>query len=120
MLDDLRLEFDPESKRYLGHLIAQVLKTKTGLTLTGKGDVTFEGVPIEIKHTIGHSWMIAPENVGRYALLMKTDLKKRTFSIGLLHLTHDRLTPGKNRDDKVQVSAEGKTYIQWWCENESI
>jgi len=36
MLDDLGLEFDRESKRYLGHLIAQVLKTKTGLTLTGE------------------------------------------------------------------------------------
>ena len=88
MLDGLGLEFDGESKRYLGHLVAQVLRKLSGLTYTGKGDATFEGFQIEIKHTVLGNWMIGPENIDGYGLLIKTDLNGRTFS----DTVHSRLS----------------------------
>ncbi len=117
---DLGVDLNGESKRFLGHLIAEVLKRKAGFDEGEEADFFFQGVPLEIKHTIHNNWMIAQENVGRGGILIKTDLENSTFSIGYLILTPDNLTKGMNRDTKVSVSAAGKKRIQWWLLDEAF
>lgn len=114
---ELGVDLNGESKRFLGHLIAEVIKRRAGFG-TGKGaDFFFKGEPLEIKHTIHNNWMIAQENVGKKAILIKTNLEEETFSVGYLELVEENLTKGQNRDTKVSVNTKGKERITWWVTN---
>jgi hypothetical protein len=117
---DLGVDLNGESKRFLGHLIAEVLKKEAKLE-RGKGaDFYYKNRPLEIKHTIGQNWMIAQENIGRGAILISTNLENETFSVGFLELKTDNLTTGQNRDTKVSISKVGKDKIKWWLQDESF
>jgi hypothetical protein len=116
---ELGVDLNGESKRFLGHLIAEVLKKEAGFDRAEGADFYYKGRPIEIKHTIADNWMIAQENIGRGSILIKTNLIAEKFSVGYLDLTLDNLNAGRNRDTKVSVSAAGKLKIVWWLVNEA-
>lgn len=77
--------------------------------------ITVDGtaIDLDIKFTLGSTWMIPPEAVGKWCLLIKADGVRRTFSIGVLRMDDANLTKGGNRDCKRSVSAAGKKAIAW-------
>lgn len=79
-------------------------------------DTVIDGLPLDIKTTLGgKTWMIPHECVGHWCLLVKVDWKVERFSIGILRADSGMLTTGTNQDLKHSVSKEGRENI-WWIE----
>ena len=78
-----------------------------------KLDTIVEGVPLDIKTTIGNNWMVPPEAVGEHLFLVKTNVEGRLFSAGLFHAVPEHLNKGVNRDGKATINKNGKRAIEW-------
>jgi hypothetical protein len=85
-----------------------------------KLDTVVAGVDLDLKFTLGSNWMIPPEAVDEWCLVIKADTTAKTYNAGILQMTDDNLTRGGNRDGKRSVCKFGKTNIRWMAENKPI
>lgn len=76
-------------------------------------DTVVAGLDVDLKFTLGRTWMIPPEVVGAWCLLAALDHPARSYSVGLLKVTEDALTRGANRDAKRSVGRTGMGRIRW-------
>lgn len=76
-------------------------------------DTEIAGIDVDIKHSIGTSWMIPQEAFGKWCLLFSTHFEEQTYSLGLLKMSPENLTLKGNRDTKLSVSANGRKNINW-------
>ena len=100
-------------KTYLGTKVEILLRNHLDLDPGEILDVRIDGIEVDIKNTIGSSWMIPREAVGRPCILISTDEKRAKCSFGLVVAENDTLTRSKNQDGKGNISAEGKKNIHW-------
>jgi hypothetical protein len=78
-------------------------------------------IDVDGKYSIHpHAWMIPPEARGKLCLGSFSDDKTRTFSVGLFRAVPEALRPGKNRDAKYSMSAQGRKIIQWLIRDEPL
>lgn len=100
-------------KTYLGTkveiLFRSLLKFKRGSIL----DMNVGGVECDIKNTMGSNWSIPRENVGRPAVLIRSNETKALCDVGVAILSDNYLNPGLNQDQKRGISAAGMNNI-WW------
>lgn len=115
-------------KTYIGTKVEIVLQdafsiprgTKKVGTKEKPLDYTICGHEVDCKFTIGTTWAIPTEAVGKVCLLANVDESDEAFSVGALRAIPKFLTGKPNKDGKKGVSAEGKREIQWICERKSF
>lgn len=77
-------------------------------------DFRIAGVEVDCKYSqsVG-SWMIPPEAIGHLCLLLWADDAASKWSMGLVRVTNDRLSTGRNRDGKATLNSAGRAAISW-------
>lgn len=121
-LDDL----EACEKTYIGTKVEKRFLKRFGLPIKKKTDkatkldTVIGGLDVDLKFTLHKNWMIPPEAVGHWCLLIQVCDKGNTFSLGLLRMDADRLTNGGNRDGKRSVNKIGKQQIIWLAEHETL
>jgi hypothetical protein len=76
-------------------------------------DLTIDGLDVDVKNTLGDTWMIPREAVGKPCILVASDETKNTCFFGIFVAHLDNLTAGMNQDQKRSVSAAGFSNIHW-------
>ncbi len=106
-------ELEKTEKTYLGTkfeiLLRDWLKVPKGVYL----DLLIGEREVDVKFTsAGKSgWMIPPEAIDQFCILMRIDEAKSQCSFGLIRARPDYLRSGKNRDKKTSISAAGRDNI---------
>jgi hypothetical protein len=83
-------------------------------------DTRIAGTEVDVKCTLCQNWMIPPEAIDHWCLVLKVDPYSLVYSIGLLQATAENISKGCNRDRKRSVSKAGKTQIDWIFTDESF
>ncbi len=112
-------ELDKVEKTFIGLKVEHFLRDMLGLP-KGKRDLAgVGGLDVDIKNTIGTSWMIPLETykTSEPCLLIATAKFDGRCWLGIM-LARDRYLGAKNRDQKRSVTAEGKRNILWLVEDE--
>ncbi|MFE4262284.1 NaeI family type II restriction endonuclease [Streptomyces sp. NPDC056883] len=102
-------------KTYIGTKIEIVIQDTFSIQggQPKKLDYLILGHEVDCKFTIGTTWEIPREAVGKICLLVRVSEEKESFSVGLLRTRTEFLTGASNSDGKKKVSAAGKRHIQW-------
>jgi hypothetical protein len=84
----------------------------------GVRDLVIGGLDVDVKNTVGKSWMIPQESysVSGPCVLIKCDEEKRLCSLGLF-LARPEYLNKPNRDNKRSVSKHGRRHILWLIDN---
>ncbi|QJB69074.1 NaeI family type II restriction endonuclease [Parasphingorhabdus halotolerans] len=106
-------ELEKTEKTYLGTkfeiLLRDWLKVPRGIYL----DLLIGEREVDVKFTsAGKSgWMIPPEAIDQFCILMRVDETKAKCSFGLIKARPEYLRAGANRDKKTSISAAGRDNI---------
>lgn len=88
-------------KTYIGSRVEIELRHALGLVKGSDLDYSVCGVSVDCKHTIGRSWMIPREALGKICLLVKTDYDNANcFSVKIGRILPEMLPPSENKDGK--------------------
>lgn len=104
-------------KTYLGTKIEILLRGLLGFPKGKTLDLNINGVEIDIKNTMRSNWSIPVENLGKPAILIRSSEAKAVCDFGVAVLKDEYLRPGKNRDSKRGVSADGMSNVWWILKN---
>jgi hypothetical protein len=105
-------ELEPTEKTYLGTKIEILVREHLGFR-KGILDLVIDGIDVDVKNTVGISWMIPLEAVGKICFLFRENDKKATCDIGLVKCRPEYLRPSRNQDKKTSLSAFGMKHIYW-------
>ena len=113
-------ELDNVEKTFVGLKVEHFFRDFIDLP-KGIRDLRIEGFDLDIKNTIGKTWMIPPETYRQEeaCLLIASATKGRTCSLGLLVARDGNLTK-PNRDGKRGVSKLGRQSILWLIKEEPM
>ena len=114
-------ELDKVEKTFIGLKIEHYLRDWLGVPKGLKRDLLIDGQEIDIKNTVGTSWMIPPETyrTEEPCLLIATAKFDGKCWLGIVVARKEYLTKNEkgNRDAKRQLSSEGKKNIMWLVED---
>jgi hypothetical protein len=110
-------QLEKTEKTYIGTKVEIILRHKLSLKRGIKLDNLICDHEVDTKFSLTGNWMIPSEAIDHLCILVSGSDKSEKFSIGLLRMTLDNLTPGENRDKKRHVSAAGKKRIYWLIQN---
>ncbi len=108
-------QLEKTEKTYLGTkfeiLLRDWLQVPKGVVL----DLTIGDREVDVKSTTGggSGWMIPPEAIDEFCILLRINEKTAKCAVGLVRTRQDYLRGGKNRDAKTSFSAAGTANI-WW------
>lgn len=108
-------ELEKTEKTYLGTkfeiLLRDWLQVPRGVRL----DLLIGGREVDVKSTTGggSGWMIPPEAVDQFCILLRVNEEIFKCAIGLVRARPAYLRTGTNRDQKTSISAAGRAHI-WW------
>jgi hypothetical protein len=105
-------ELEKTEKTYIGTRVEIELRAMLGLP-KGKLDTLILGQDVDIKNTMGNTWMIPTEAVDHPCILVAADEERAVCYLGLFVARLDNLTAGKNKDAKRSVSSAGFENILW-------
>jgi len=105
-------QLEKTEKTYIGTKVEILLKAKFNWQRGTKLDTHIGDFEVDIKNTIGSSWMIPKEAVNQYCLLIQIDDKKGIFSAGVVLCSPENISAGENQDKKRSISP-GKPAIFW-------
>lgn len=105
-------ELEKTEKTYIGTKVEILVRNFFRLP-KGILDLKIDGLDVDVKNTLGSTWMIPREAVGMPCILVASDEDSQTcfFGVFIAHLTN--LTAGLNQDQKRSVSAAGFDNIHW-------
>jgi Restriction endonuclease NaeI len=113
-------ELDKVEKTFIGLKIEHYLRDWLGVPKGLKRDLQIDGIEVDIKNTIGTTWMIPPETYRTEEpcmLIASAKFDGRCW-LGIIVARDAYLTNEKgNRDAKRQISAGGKKHIMWLVED---
>jgi Restriction endonuclease NaeI len=111
-------ELDKVEKTFIGLKVEHFLRDMLGLPKGKRRDVRFDDLDVDIKNTIGTTWMIPLEtySTSEPCLLIATAKFDGRCWLGLM-LARESYLGAKNRDQKRSVTAEGKRNILWLVED---
>jgi hypothetical protein len=107
------IDLDNVEKTFIGlkveHYLRDLLDVPKGLR-----DLVIDGLDVDVKNTVGSTWMIPPETYRTEdpCLLIATAEQDGQCSLGLM-LARDAYLNKANRDHKRGVGAEGRRNILW-------
>jgi hypothetical protein len=107
-------ELDKVEKTFIGLKIEHFIRDWLGAPKGVRRDLKIGEIDVDIKHTIGTTWMIPPETYKSEepCLLIATAKFDGKCSLGFL-LARDAYLTKPNRDQKRGLSSEGQKQI-WW------
>ncbi len=105
-------ELEKTEKTYIGTKIEILVRNFFHLP-KGILDLRIDGLDVDVKNTLGDTWMIPREAVGKPCILVASDEDKHTCFFGIFVAHIENLTAGVNQDQKRQVSAHGFSNIHW-------
>ena len=105
-------ELEKTEKTYIGTKVEILVRNFFHLP-KGILDLTIDGLDVDVKNTIGRTWMIPPEAGGKPCILVASDEERRTCSFGIFVAHLENLTLGLNQDRKRSVSVLGSLSIHW-------
>lgn len=105
-------DLEKTEKTYIGTRVEIELRAMLGLP-RGRLDTVILGRDVDIKHTMGNTWMIPTEAVDQICLLVAADEARAACYLGLIVARPDVLTRSQNRDAKKSVAAAGFAQILW-------
>jgi hypothetical protein len=100
-------------KAYIGTKVEIIARSALDLPWGDKLDLKIAGEEVDVKNTIGSTWMIPSEAFNEICLLISSNEADQLFSVGLLRMTADNLTHGANKDGKLSVSSQGRSNTDW-------
>jgi Restriction endonuclease NaeI len=105
-------ELEKTEKTYIGTKIEILVRNFFRLP-KGILDLTIDGLDVDVKNTLGTTWMIPREAIDKPCILVASDEERHTcyFGIFVAHLSN--LTTGLNQDQKRSVCAAGFDNIHW-------
>lgn len=106
-------QLEKTEKTYIGTKIEILSRALLNLSKGEKLDLKVGKHEVDVKFTVGNTWMIPMEAFNEVCLLIFANEKKNTFGVGLLKMTPANLTLAENRDRKRRVSSRGKGNILW-------
>lgn len=110
-------ELEKTEKTYIGTK-AEILVRNYFRLPKGILDLRIDGLDVDVKNTMGTTWMIPGEAVGKPCILVASDEDARTCFFGIFVAHLENLTAGKNQDQKRSVSAEGFKNVHWIFQDE--
>lgn len=113
-------ELEKTEKTYIGTKVEILTRSLLNLQKGNKLDLMVGNQEVDVKFTIGSTWMIPMEAFNEICLLLYANEEKSTFGVGLLKMTPDNLTSRENRDKKLSVSANGRKNITWLARGKMI
>lgn len=114
-------ELDKVEKTFIGLKIEHYLRDWLGVPKGLKRDLHIDGVEVDIKNTIGTTWMIPPETyrTEEPCLLIASAKFDGRCWLGIVVARNAYLTgEDGNRDKKRQISSEGRRHVMWLVEDE--
>lgn len=105
-------ELEKTEKTYIGTKVEILVRNFFRLP-KGILDLTIDGMDVDVKNTIGTTWMIPREAVGKPCILVASDEERHTCYFGIFIAHKTNLTEGVNQDQKRSVSAAGFKNIHW-------
>jgi len=108
-------DLEKTEKTYLGTkfeiLLRDWLQVPKGVFL----DLLIGDREVDVKSTTGggSGWMIPPEAIDQFCVLLRVNEIKATCAVGLVRARPEYLRGGQNRDAKTSLSAAG-THNIWW------
>lgn len=113
-------ELTPEEKKHIGTKVEHGLKREFFANRKGEHlDTIVDGVEVDIKNTVGETWMIPPEATNRLCILSAIDERSQRYSIGLLRAAMSLLNK-PNQDQKRSLSKKGRDSIRWIVKDGSL
>lgn len=111
-------DLDKVEKTFIGLKVEHFLRDKLGAPKGLRRDLQIDGQDVDIKNTIGTTWMIPPETYQNEepCLLIATAKFDGRCWLGIL-LARENYLGARNRDGKKSVTAEGKRNILWLVED---
>jgi hypothetical protein len=107
-------DLDKVEKTFIGLKIEHYIREWLGVPKGLHRDLLIGDIDVDIKHTIGSTWMIPPETYrnGDPCLLIATAKFDGRCSLGLV-LARPEYLNAPNRDQKRSISTEGRRNIMW-------
>jgi Restriction endonuclease NaeI len=105
-------ELEKTEKTYIGTKVEILVRNFFHLP-KGILDLTIDGLDVDVKNTLGDTWMIPREAVEKPCILVASDEVKHTCFFGIFIAHLDNLSAGLNQDQKRTVSAAGFANIHW-------
>lgn len=112
-------ELEKTEKTYIGTKVEIVVRAYFAFP-KGRLDLRIAHHDVDIKNTVGKTWMIPREAVGCPCLLLAEDDVGAVCSAGLLVARKEWLTGSENQDGKRSVSVKWKKQILWLFRNEPM
>jgi hypothetical protein len=106
-------ELDNVEKTFIGlkveHSVRDLLDVPKGVR-----DLVIDGINVDVKNTIGKTWMIPRETYSEngVCLLIRIDDVARRCALGLI-VAREEYLAAANRDQKRAVSSSGMRQIEW-------
>ena len=113
-------ELDSVEKTFIGLKVEHFFRDFVDLP-KGVRDLRVDGLDLDIKNTVGTTWMIPPETYRQEeaCLLIASASVRNTCSLGIM-IARDRYLTKPNRDKKRGVSKEGRRNILWLVDQEPL
>ncbi len=105
-------DLEKTEKTYIGTRVEIELRAMLRLP-KGRLDTVILGHDVDIKHTMGSTWMIPTEAVDQPCLVLAADETRARCYLGLIVAREAALSLSQNKDAKKSVSAEGFRHILW-------
>ena len=105
-------ELEKTEKTYIGTKVEILVRNFFHLP-KGILDLKIDGFDVDVKNTLGNTWMIPREAIGKPCILVASDETRRTCYFGLFVARLENLTTSVNQDQKRSVSSAGFSNIHW-------
>jgi hypothetical protein len=108
-------QLEKTEKTYLGTKFEILLRDWLQVPKGMKLDLLIGEREVDVKSTTGggSGWMIPPEAIDQFCVLLRVNEEEAKCAIGLVRCRADYLTSKPNRDGKTTISAAGRANI-WW------
>lgn len=107
-------ELASTEKTYLGTKIEILLRNYLHVPLGKKMDLLIDGIEVDVKNTIGSTWMIPLEAYGHPCILVSEVESTALCSFGIVVITDRVLREGANRDKKKSLTAKAvENDVHW-------
>ncbi|HQT43699.1 MAG TPA: NaeI family type II restriction endonuclease [Halothiobacillus sp.] len=105
-------ELEKTEKTYIGTKVEILVRDFFDLP-KGILDLKIDGLDVDVKNTLGSTWMIPREAIGMPCVLVASDEARQTCFFGIFVAHLHNLTPGVNQDQKRSVASVGFDNIHW-------
>lgn len=106
-------ETEKTEKTYLGTKVEILIRAFLGFSKGSTLDMNVKGAEVDIKNTMQANWSIPRENLGRPALLIRSNEVKARCDIGVAVIHDEYLRRVDNRDSKRGIAAAKFDQV-WW------